>query len=171
VTTKKADGTVDTILVPQDTVVVSGNGVVSLGLSYRFPLYAGHSIDRKLGFIFLDKLYAAVNVGSGIAYDKLSDFIDRTKAVDLSKGRSGILADMLVYAGAELRLEALSFSTLPLALKARWDWGFDKAAPIGGHKFSLMVGFSFDNWELVLEPDGAWDSSHRVTSRSRSPAP
>ena len=61
---------------------------------------------------------------------------------------------MLLYAGAELRLEALSFSTFPLALKARWDWGFDRPAPIGGHKFSLTVGFSFDNWELVLEPDG-----------------
>jgi hypothetical protein len=157
--------TVQSIQVPQDTLVVSGNGVVSIGLSYRLPLYRGNSIDRKAGFIFLDKLYAAVNAGGGVAYDKLTDFPDRISETfsgigkgfgSLSFKRSGILDDMLLYAGLELRLEAISFSTLPLAVKARWDWGFDRPAPIGGHKFSLVVGFSFDNWDLVLEPDGMY---------------
>jgi len=155
--------TFQTILVPHDTMLVSGNGVVSLGLSYRIPLYPGRTLGRKLGFLYLDKLYAALNAGGGVGYNKLTDFPDRIGETfrDLAEGfnnlsfqRTGILDDMLLYTGLELRLEAMSFSTMPLAVKARWDWGFDRPAPLGGHKFSLVVGFSFDNWDLVLEPDG-----------------
>jgi Tol biopolymer transport system component len=157
-------GDSSTILtVPQDTMLVSGNGVLKLGLSYRLPLYSGLTMNHKIGFIYFDKLIAAINCGGGVGYNNLNDFPDKLGETfrDIASGfegfsfkRTGILEDMLLYAGLELRLEAISFSTMPLAVKARWDWGFDRPAPYGGHKFLLSIGFSFDDWDMILEPDG-----------------
>ncbi len=127
--------------VPQDTVLLSGNGLLTADLSYRFPLYPG-SIDKKLGFVYLDRLYGAINGGAGTAKDNLDEFFDLT------------IDDFLFYYGAEIRLEAISFNSYPLAINFRWDKGFSKPAPIGGNKFSLSIGFDFDDWGLVLQPDG-----------------
>jgi len=122
-----------------DTVLISGNGVVGGDLSYRFPLWPG-SIDRKLGFLYLDKFYGALNFGGAAAVNKLSDF----KHLHWD--------DLLLYRGIELRLEAISFSTMPMAISFRWDYGIDKTPPIGGHKLSFKIGFDFDYWDIVVEP-------------------
>jgi hypothetical protein len=61
-------------------------------------------------------------------------------------------SDWLSSVGAEVRLEALSFD-FPLAIKVRWDRGLNRVAPIGGDRFTLNIGFSFDNWEYIEEPD------------------
>lgn len=124
-----------------DTVLVSGNGVFTGSISYRFPLFPG-SIDKKLSFIYLDKVYGAINFGGGTAVNKLADI--KTLRRD----------DLLLFCGAELRLESISFNSFPLALSTRWNWGFDRKAPIGGHKFTMAIGFNFDNWEIIVEPDG-----------------
>lgn len=132
-----------------DTVLISGNGIVTGGLSYRFPL-TPQSIDKKLGFLYFDQLYMGFNAGAGTAKDRLEDF--RSLARD----------DFLMYSGAELRLEAISFNTYPLAIGVRWDWGMDKPSPVGGHKFALQVGFNFEDWGLIVEPDGATGIGRRL---------
>jgi len=131
----------DTARIYTDTVLVSGNGIITGSISYRFPLYPGQ-IDKKLGFIYFDRLYGALNFGGAAAVNKLSDFMNLR------------WSDILFYRGVELRLEAISFNTFPLAISARWDYGIDRKAPIGGHRFTLNIGFSFDNWEIITEPDG-----------------
>jgi Tol biopolymer transport system component len=132
---------IDTSRLAVDTVLVSGNAVLSGSFSYRFPLWKG-SIDKKLWFLYLDRFYGVLNFGGATAVDKLSD-LNHLKRKDL-----------LLWRGLELRLETISFNTYPLAISARWDYGIDKRAPIGGHKFTLKFGFSFDNWDIISEPDG-----------------
>lgn len=131
----------DTNRIYMDTALISGNGVITGSISYRFPLFPG-LIDKKLGFIYLSHLYGALNFGGAAAVNKLSDFNNLH------------WSDILFYRGVELRLEAITFSTFPLAISARWDYGIDRKAPVGGHKFTLSMGFSFDNWDIIVEPDG-----------------
>lgn len=131
----------DTNRIYMDTALISGSGILSGNISYRFPLYPG-LIDKKLGFIYLSRLYGALNFGGAAAVNKLSYFKDLH------------WQDILFYRGVELRLEAITFNTFPLAISARWDYGIDRKAPIGGHKFTLYMGFNFDNWDIIVEPDG-----------------
>ncbi len=137
-----------------DTLLLSGNGVLTGGLSYRFPLVP-QSIDTKLGFIYFDQLYMGLNAGAGTAKDNLDDFKNLARE------------DFLIYSGAELRLQAISFNTYPLAVGLRWDWGMDKPAPIGGHKFALQIGFNFEDWGLIVEPDGALQSPRNAALHLR----
>ena len=137
-TMKTSDGKRDSLIF--DTILVSGNAVASLNLSYRFPLWPLPLIDKKLWFIYLDKLYGAVNFSTGGGWQKPSDFLKFRKE------------DWISSVGAELRLEALSFN-FPLAIDLRWDRGLNRPSPIGGDHFTLRIGFSFDNWEMIDEPD------------------
>lgn len=139
---KNSEGAIDSLGLPIDTVVVSGNGILSGSMSYRLPLHRG-SIDKKLGFIYLDRLYCALNFGGAVAKNNLNDFKHLKRK------------DFLLWRGIELRLETISFNSFPLAISARWDYGIDRPAPIGGHKFTVKIGFSFDNWDIISEPDGS----------------
>lgn len=130
----------DTNTVIYDTVLVSGKAVMSGELSYRFPLWPGQ-IDKKFSFLYLDRLYGALNLSGGAAWDKPEEALEFNRS------------DWILAYGAEVRLEALSFSSYPLALSFRWDHGADRPAPIGGNRFSLSVGFSFDNWDMISVPD------------------
>jgi hypothetical protein len=132
----------DTLRSLRDTSVIGGNSVAMATASYRFPLWP-KSIDTKVWFLYLDRLYGAVNFASGAGWKSLSDIRHFKKE------------DWLSSAGAELRLEAMSFSYLPMAIKFRWDRGLNRPAPIGGDRFTLGIGFSFDNWEMIDEPDYA----------------
>ncbi|MFW5960375.1 MAG: hypothetical protein ACOCSE_04580 [Chitinivibrionales bacterium] len=125
----------------QDTVLISGNGYIKGNLSYRFPLYPG-VIDKKLGFLYLERLYGAFNFGGAAAVEKISDINNLSKE------------DILKWWGVELRLQTISFNTYPMAIIARYDYGIDHDKPIGGSKFLLQIGFSFDDWDVVVEPDG-----------------
>ncbi len=130
----------DTSTVIYDTVLVSGKAVLSGELSYRFPLWP-KSIDKKFSFLYFDRLYGAVNVAGGACWDEPKDAIKFDRS------------DWILSYGAEMRLEALSFNSYPLALSFRWDHGADRPAPIGGNRFSLSVGFSFDDWDMMAVPD------------------
>lgn len=136
---KGSDTPPETVSVYMDTVLVTGNGVASCGLSYRFPLFP-RSLDKKIGFLYLDKLYGALNFGGAAAVNRLSDFQNLKRK------------DLLLYRGVELRLEAISFNTMPLAVSFRWDYGIDRPAPIGGHRLSVFIGLDFDYWDIIVEP-------------------
>jgi len=140
----------DTTWAKYDTVLVTGKAVLSGQLSYRFPLWPG-SIDKKLGFLYFDKLYGALNFSAGAGFD------DPGKIWDWDR------KDWLFAYGAEVRLEALSFNNYPLCVGFRWDYGADRAGKetfvddrkvvLGGHRFALSIGFDFDNWGTVGAPD------------------
>jgi len=138
-TAKKVDG-IDTTKSTRDTAVIGGNDVAMVLASYRFPLWP-KSLDTKIWFLYFDRIYGAVNFASAAGWQSISDIRHFNKA------------DWLSSAGAELRLEAVSFSYLPLAVKFRWDRGLNRKAPIGGDRFTLGIGFSFDNWEYINQPD------------------
>jgi Tol biopolymer transport system component len=133
-----------------DTVLVTGKAVLSGQFSYRFPLWPGH-IDKKLGFLYFDMLYGALNFSAGAGFDNP----ERLWEWDRN--------DWLFSYGAEARLEALSFNNYPLAVSFRWDYGADRAKPeifvddrkvtLGGHRFALSIGFDFDGWETVSAVD------------------
>jgi hypothetical protein len=94
-----------------------------------------------------------VNFGAAAGWQKPSDVLDMH------------VSDWLKSAGLELRLEAITFNSLPLALSLRWDRGMDKPAPLGGDRYTFMIGFDFDNWELIEEPDYAKAPAGRFGGR------
>jgi Tol biopolymer transport system component len=130
----------DTAKIRYDTLVVTGNNVISGELSYRFPLWPG-LIDKKIWFIYLEYLYAGVNLAAGGGFKNSSQITEFNRN------------DWIMSAGCEFRLQAQTFAGYPLALKLRWDNGLDKKAPIGGNRFSISIGYSFDNWGAILLPD------------------
>ena len=139
---------IDTVYTPNDTVLAGGAAIFGSHLSYRFPLYPG-TIDKKIAFIYLDKLYGAVNGGAVLTANSGSEMLKMTSD------------DWLFFAGAELRLSTIAFNTYPMAVKLRWDQGFERiregfngGQPIGGARFTFALGFEFDNWTIVEEPDG-----------------
>jgi hypothetical protein len=123
----------------RDTVLVSGPVAAKVIGSYRFPLYP-RSIDTHFWFLYFDKLYGAINFAAAAAWPTLKD------------ARHFGKEDWLSSAGLELRLEALSFD-IPMAIKFRWDRGLNRPAPVGGNRYTLGIGFSFDNWDYIDEPD------------------
>jgi hypothetical protein len=123
-----------------DTVLVTGTAVVSAGLSYRFPLSVP-LIDKKLWIFYLEKLYGCLNLNGGIGVDHPSQLIKFRRS------------DWLLSWGAELRLQAQTFGGMPLAVSFRFDRGWDRPAPLGGNRFTLTIGFDFDNWDLIGLPD------------------
>jgi hypothetical protein len=125
---------------PVDTVLVTGKAVINGTLSYRFPL-SPSLINKRIGIIYLEKLYGCLNLSGGAGFDRPSRFLDFNRD------------DWLVSYGAELRLQASTFNGMPLAVKLRWDRGIDHPAPVGGDRFTLGIGFDFDNWGLIMQPD------------------
>jgi len=123
----------------RDTVLITGSTVAKVVASYRFPLLP-HSMDTHFWFLYFDKLYGAVNFATGAGWSQLSDVRHFKKENWLSS------------TGLEVRLEALSFD-IPMAIKFRWDRGLNRPSPVGGDRFTLGIGFSFDNWEYIDEPD------------------
>ena len=130
----------DTIRIEYDTLLVTGNTILTGEVSYRFPLWPG-MINKKLWFLYFERLYGAFHVCGGAGWEKGSDFFNFDRH------------DWLLSYGLELRLEAQTFSNLPLALRMRWDNGIDKKPPLGGHRFSFSVGFDFDSWSIIHSPD------------------
>jgi hypothetical protein len=123
-----------------DTVLLSGNTVTQWQLSYRFPLWP-RPIDRKLGFIYFAQVFGALNVSAGAAWNHVSDAFDFKRD------------DWLTSIGAEVRLKAFTFNHYPLAFSLRWDRGLDRRAPIGGDRFTLSIAYSFEDLDVLTEPD------------------
>jgi hypothetical protein len=147
-----------------DTVLVAGRAVLAGQASYRFSIWPG-SIDKKLGFLYFDMLYGGLNFNAGAGFDSPID------AMDFNRD------DWLFSYGAEMRLEAISFNNYPLSLAFRWDYGADKKnaetfvddrkVTLGGHRFALSLGFSFDNWGMVSVVDYHSPSRLRNTQELR----
>lgn len=133
---------VDSVQLPNDSLVAAGNILLQGALSYRVPLWPKESIDKKLGFIYLDKLYGALNFGGVLTADSFRDLKKMNHE------------DILFHVGAEVRLKTIAFNSYPLALSFRWDRGLDMPKPAGGNKYTFMIGFAFDNWDIISEPDG-----------------
>lgn len=121
-------------------MLVTGNAVASVGLSYRFPLWPTTQIGWKFWFLNIDQLYGAVNFASAASWEKPADMFTFRKQ------------DWLSSAGAEIRLKAKSFG-LPVAADLRYDHGFNRPVPLGGDHITFTLGFDFDGWELIDEPD------------------
>ena len=130
----------DNKTIPFDTVLVTGSAVVSGSLSYRFPLSPA-LIDKKVWIFYLEKLYGCLNLNGGIGVDHPSRLLKFKRD------------DWLLSWGAELRLQAQTFGGYPLAVSMRFDRGFDRPSPLGGNRFTLNIGFDFDNWYLMGLPD------------------
>lgn len=130
----------DTVRMSQDTLLVTGKAVISGEVSYRFPLWP-KLIDKKFWFLYLERLYGCINVSAGAGWDQPKDFFEFNRE------------DWLVSYGLEMRLEAQTFSSYPLALKFRWDRGIDRKPPLGGNRFSFSLGYDFDNWSTIMLPD------------------
>jgi hypothetical protein len=154
----------DTAMMKYDTVLVTGKAILAGQLSYRFPLWPG-SIDKKLGFLYFDMLYGALNFSAGAGFDDPAD------ALKLDR------KDWLFGYGAELRLEAISFNNYPLCVGFRWDYGADKASreifvdnrevTLGGHRFAFSIGYSFDNWGTIPVVDYFSPSKMKTTPTLR----
>jgi hypothetical protein len=123
-----------------DTVLVSGPSLLEGMLSYRFPPWPG-SLDKKLGWVYLDNLYGAFNVAGATAFDRPTDIMEVTRD------------NILLSVGGEIRLEATSFSLYPLYVKLKADYGLDHPAPLGGLHLGLSFGMGFDEWGYIDEPD------------------
>jgi hypothetical protein len=136
-----------------DTLLVTGNAVSLVNLSYRFPLWPKPLIDSKLWFIYFSKMYGAVNFSAGAGWEHASDVLKFEKKNWLSS------------AGLELRLETIAFGYIPLDIKFRWDRGLNRPAPIGGDRFTLGIGLSFDNWEYIDVPDYRTPAQAMMRSR------
>ncbi|MBD3419555.1 MAG: hypothetical protein GF398_05485 [Chitinivibrionales bacterium] len=131
--------------------IVAGNMITFGKFSYRFPLWP-KTIDKKLAFFYFEHLYGAANFTAAGGWQTFDEIKNAT------------FDDWLYSYGAELRLEGQTFNRYPLALKLRWEHGFNKEIPgfdlssnevnrIGGHRVSFSLGFAFDDWGLIEVPD------------------
>ena len=132
----------DSVLISEDSLTASDKVLLELHSSYRFPLTSRGGIGKKWWIFYFDKLYGAINFGGAMPANSLSALRDKT------------IVDALLYAGPELRLSMLTFNTFPLAMTLRYDYGFNRNAPVGGGRVSFSLGFDFNNWTIISQPDG-----------------
>jgi Tol biopolymer transport system component len=132
----------------EDSILASGDAILEGHFAWRFPLSGRKSIDKKIAFLYLDKIYGSINSGGVLVSSTLTALPGKD------------FQDVLYYGGAEVRMESIIFNNYPLAISLRWDHGFSKPAPIGGDRFTFTVGFEFDNWGIVESPDGARMTPH-----------
>ena len=136
-------GNIDSVKISEDSVVASDKVLLELHSSYRFPLTSPKGIAKKWWIFYFDKLYGAINFGGVLPARSIRDIEDKT------------IDDALLYAGLELRLSSFTFNTYPLAIGFRYDYGISKSAPIGGSRFTFSLGFEFNNWTIISQPDGS----------------
>ncbi|MFH1006575.1 MAG: BamA/TamA family outer membrane protein, partial [Candidatus Latescibacterota bacterium] len=106
---------------------LSGRKTAMTGLTYRFPIVT--EWKQRLGPLYLDKLYGAVFADIGRAWDS-----DAT-----NWKQEGFVRD----AGAQVRMDLVSFYTYPSALELDVAYGFDEETGNRPWKiyFSLLFGY------------------------------
>ncbi|MCK5328890.1 MAG: PD40 domain-containing protein, partial [Candidatus Latescibacteria bacterium] len=106
---------------------LSGRKTAMMGLTYRFPMIG--EWKRRLGPLYLDKLYGAVFGDVGRAWN----------ADSLNWKWEGFKRD----AGAQVRMDMVSFYTYPAALELDVAYGFDEVSGSRPWKiyFSLLFGY------------------------------
>lgn len=127
-------------LLNRDSLYVAGNKAFQAEVDYYVPI--AKNIDRSLGFLFFDQLYTVVFAEAGAAWNKSLEEMKDIKQDDFLKS-----------AGAELRLECLSYNVYPFSVYFRSAYGFDhpdKKQRLR-HQFGIM--FSFEDWDLIDIPD------------------
>jgi Tol biopolymer transport system component len=87
---------------------ISGNEVAWLNLTYRFPLF--RNIDARAGHLYLDKIYFSFYGDLGNAWNG-----EVPKLKSFKKG-----------AGAELRIQMISYYLFPTNIFFNASYGFDK---------------------------------------------
>ena len=113
---------------------LEGSKAAMANATFRFPLWP--AVHRRLGPFYLDKVYGAVYGDAGKAWD--GDISER----DPVFGRSGPVRD----AGLQLRLDLISFYSLPTRIEFDVAYGFDEVDNKGPWKLYLTVLFNYINW-------------------------
>ncbi|MCK5739139.1 PD40 domain-containing protein, partial [bacterium] len=111
---------------------IEGRKLLHLKLKYGLPLW--RNMDIQLAHLYLDKLYATLFYDYGSAFDT-----DDFSAIDFRSD-----------AGAELRLNTVSFYSYPayIFLSAAYGWDeFPHANQIYGKEWRYHFGVSFGYWE------------------------
>ena len=99
--------------------------------TFRFPLLA--DTRRRFAHLYVDKLYGAVYGDVGKAWD--GDFDDP----DRFYGRTGMLRDV----GTQLRLDMISYYSMPTRVQADLAYGLDEVEDRNPWKFYLTVLFGY----------------------------
>ena len=113
---------------------LEGRKAAMANATFRFPLLP--AVHRRLGPFYLDKVYGAVYGDAGKAWD------GEMSARDPVFGRSGPVRD----AGLQLRLDLISFYSLPTRIELDAAYGFDEVDNKGPWKLYLTVLFNYINW-------------------------
>ena len=113
---------------------IEGRKAAMANATFRFPLLP--AIHRRLGPLYVDKIYAAIYGDIGKAWD------DERTTADPVYGRTGPVRD----AGLQLRLDLISFYSLPTRIELDAAYGFDEVDNKGPWKLYLTVLFNYINW-------------------------
>lgn len=113
---------------------IEGRKAAMSQATLRFPVWP--AVHRRLGPFWFDKVYGAVYGDVGKAWD------GAMSAPDPVFGRSGPVRD----AGLQLRLDLISFYSLPTRIQFDAAYGFDEVANKGPWKLYLTVLFNYINW-------------------------
>jgi Tol biopolymer transport system component len=112
---------------------IEGRKAAMANATFRFPILP--SVQRRLGPLFIDRLYGAVYGDIGKAWDE--NFSDP----DPVFGRKGPVRD----AGVQLRFDLISFYSLPTRIQLDAAYGFDEVDNKGPWKLYLTVLFNYIN--------------------------
>lgn len=113
---------------------VEGRNAAMANATFRFPLLP--AVHRRLGPLYVDKIYAAVYADVGKAWD------DDMSAPDPVFDRKGPVRD----AGLNLRMDAISFYSLPTRFELDAAYGFDEVDNKDNWKLYLTVLFNYIDW-------------------------
>ena len=113
---------------------LEGRKAAMANATFRFPVWP--SVHRRFGPFYLDRIYGAVYGDAGKAWD--GDMFKH----DPVFGRSGPVRD----AGLQLRLDLISFYSLPTRIELDAAYGFDEVDNKGPWKLYLTVLFNYINW-------------------------
>jgi Tol biopolymer transport system component len=112
---------------------VEGRKAAMAQALFRFPVWP--VVHRRLGPFYFDKIYGAVYGDAGKAWD------DDMSDPDPVYGRKGPVRD----AGLQLRLDMISFYSLPTRIQFDAAHGFDEVSNKGPWKLYLTVLFNYIN--------------------------
>ena len=110
---------------------IEGRKALMANGTFRFPLLT--DMSRRVGHVYVDKLYGAVYAGLGKAWD--GDFGD----ADSIYGRKDPLRDL----GAQLRLDMISYYSMPTRIEADLAYGVDEVQGRSPWKFYLTLLFGY----------------------------
>ena len=113
---------------------IEGRKAAMAHATWRFPVWP--AVHRRVGPFYVDKLYAALYGDVGKAWDgNMSD-------PDPVLNRKAPVRD----AGLQVRLDVISFYSLPTRIQFDAAYGFDEVDNKGPWKLYLTLLFNYINW-------------------------